>query len=138
MTMSQIVATVTCEPVTAAQVDAVFQRLGKALPVQKVNGGIVVGEADSDSAPLNVRVIADTLTLAVKELHGEMGLWAAAAIAASLSHSIVNSGGQALPANATTVGQLLGHSFTDKGKDVAERLGLILPRIRGGIKAIKF
>ncbi len=47
MTASQIIATVTNDATTAVQLQAVVDRVGKALPVQSVDGGIEVGLADT-------------------------------------------------------------------------------------------
>ncbi len=138
MTASQIIATVTNDATTALQLQAVVDRVGKALPVLSVDGGIEVGLADDGSTALKVRAVADTLTVAVKGQHGEIGLWVAAAIAATLGQPVVDAGGQALPATSATVSSLLGRKFSEEGKDLAEKLGVILPRFRTGVKAIKF
>lgn len=138
MTASQIIATVTNDATTAEQYQAVVARLGKALPVHEEEDGIEVGHVGDDSTSLKVKVVGDTLTVAVKGQHGEIGLWVAAAVAATLGQPVVDAGGQALPATATTVNSLLGRKSSEEGKDLAEKLGVILPRFRTGVKAIKF
>ena len=138
MTAMQVVATVTNEGTTAEQVDAVVQRLGKALQVQKVSGGLAVGVSDGDQPLLTVQAVGEVMTFAVRNRHGEIGLWVAAAIAATLGQPVVDMSGQALPPTSATVSQILGRSFSEEGKDLAEKLGLILPRIRSAVNAIKF
>jgi len=138
MTAMQVVATVTNEGTTAEQVEAVVQRLGRALCVQKVAGGLAVGVSDGDQPLLTVQAVGEALTFSVRNRHGEIGLWVAAAIAATLGQPVVDMSGQALPATSATVSQILGRSFSEEGKDLAEKLGLILPRIRSAVNSIKF
>lgn len=138
MTAMQIVATVTNEGTTAEQVEAVVRRLGKALVVQKVAGGLAVGVSDDGQPLLTVQAVGEAMTFAVRNRHGEIGLWVAAAIAATLGQLVVDSSGQALPPTSATVSQILGRSFSEEGKDLAEKLGLILPRIRSAVNSIKF
>lgn len=138
MTAMQIVATVTNDGTTAAQVGAVIHRLGRALFVEKVAGGLAVGVADGEQPLLTVQSVGETMTLVVRNRHGEIGLWVAAAIAATLGQPVVDVSGQALPPTSATVSQIWGRSFSEEGKDLAEKLGLILPRIRSAINSIKF
>lgn len=138
MTAMQVVATVTNEGTTAEQVQAVVQRLGRALSVQKVTGGLAVGVSDGDQPLLTVQTVGEAMTFVVRNRHGEIGLWVAAAIAATLGQPVVDMSGQALPATSATVSQILGRSFSEEGKDLAEKLGLILPRIRSAVNSIKF
>ena len=138
MTTSQIVATVTNDGTTAEQVEAVVSRLERALPVRQADDGIEVGQTDDGSPLMLVKVIAETMTVAVKGKHGETGLWVAAAIAATLKQDVVAVDGESLPANATTVSLLLGGCISEEGRSLAEKLRLVLPRIRGGSNWIKF
>jgi len=138
MTAMQVVATVTNEGTTAEQVEAVVQRLGRALSIQKVAGGLAVGVSDGDQPLLTVQTVGEAMTFVVRNRHGEIGLWVAAAIAATLGQPVVDMSGQALPATSATVSQILGRSFSEEGKDLAEKLGLILPRIRSAVNSIKF
>lgn len=138
MTAMQVVATVTNEGTTAEQVEAVVQRLGRALSIQKVAGGLAVGVSDGDQPLLTVQTVGEAMTFVVRNRHGEIGLWVAAAIAATLGQPVVDMSGQALPATSATVSQILGRSFSEEGKNLAEKLGLILPRIRSAVNSIKF
>lgn len=138
MTAMQVVATVTNEGTTAEQVEAVVQRLGRALSIQKVAGGLAVGVSDGDQPLLTVQTVGEAMTFVVRNRHGEIGLWVAAAIAATLGQPVVDMSGQALPPTSATVSQILGRSFSEEGKDLAEKLGLILPRIRSAVNSIKF
>lgn len=113
--------------------------MGKALPVLSVDGGIEVGLADDGSTPLKVRAVADTLTVAVKGEHGGTRSVGGGGNCRHAQTACRGCGGAcALPATSATVSSLLGRKFSEEGKDLAEKLGVILPRFRTGVKAIKF
>ena len=130
-----IVVTATDEGMTTEKLEAVISRLGKALPVVRGSLGFVVGYADQEAPCLVVNLVAKALTLSVREQHGEIGLWVAAAIAATLKIDLVGADGQPIPANSSSVRALLGRPFSEEGRGLAEKLDLILPRI-GAVKIV--
>lgn len=139
MTGFEIIATVTNDGgTTPEQIAAVVQRLEKAMPVVQAEFGLSIGESDGDRLPLKAIVAQGTLTFVVRNRHGEGALWVAAAIAATLNKPIVDAAGDAMMPTLTTVTKILGRSPSEEGKALAEKLGLILPRIQGGVNSIKF
>ena len=133
-----IVVTVTKEEITAEEVQAVVLRLKKAVPVEQKMLGFLVGAANQGYPRLTVNLVNKVLTLSVLERQGDIGLWIAAAIAATLKIDLVGIDGQSLPANSSTVSRIWGRPFTEEGKDLAEKLGLILPQIKAAKVCVPF
>lgn len=133
-----IVATVTKEEITAEEVQAVVLRLNSAVPVERKMLGFLVGTANEKYPRLTVNLVNKVLTLSVLERHGDIGLLIAAAIAATLKIDLVGIDGQSLPAHSSTVSRIWGRPFTEEGRDLAEKLGLILPRIKAANVCVPF
>ena len=135
---SAILVTLTKENMTVKEIEAVIQRLKRAVPVEASSTGYLVGSSDQVTPRFAINLVRGTMTLSIREKHGEHGLWAAAAIAAVLKQSLVGDDGQEFPATANTVSKFWGRDFSDAGLELAEKLGVILPRVKGRSNAIRF
>lgn len=135
---SAILVTLTKENMTDKEIEAVVQRLKRAVPVEVSSTGYLVGSSGQVTPRVAINLVRGTMTLSIREKHGEYGLWAATAIAAVLKQSLVGNDGQEFPATVTTVSKFWGRDFSDAGLDLAEKLGVILPRVKGRSNAIRF
>ncbi len=138
MNSAQIIATVTKEAVTAEEVTAVAARLAKALPVAEEPQRLEVDLAEPNLKRLVVKVIAGGLTIVVRQQHGELGLWVAAAVASVLGVELVDAQGLFKRPGSSAVADIIGHSVTEEGRQLGEKLGLLLPRIRPCVRTINF
>lgn len=136
--MTSIVATVTKEGATAEEIEAVVLLLKKGLPVERGMVGILAGNTDQETTPLAINLVGKTLTLAVRAQHGETGLIVAAAIAAMLKQDLVGANSEVLAPTSATVIKLKGQPLSEKGMELAEKLGVILPRVRSAKVFVPF
>ncbi|MFB0936398.1 MAG: hypothetical protein QMB52_11560 [Propionivibrio sp.] len=136
--MTSIVATVTKEGATAEEIEAVVLLLKKGLPVERGMVGILVGNTDQETTPLAINLVGKALTLAVRVQHGETGLIVAAAVAAMLKQDLVGANSEVLAPTSATVIRLNGQPLSEKGIELAEKLGVILPRVRSAKVFVPF
>lgn len=136
--MTPVLVTVTKEGATAEEIEAVVLLLKKGLPVERGMVGILVGNSDQESTPLAINLVGKALTLAVRAQHGESGLIVAAAIAAALKQDLVGADAEVLPPTSATVIKLNGQPLSEKGIELAEKLGVILPRVRSAKVFVPF
>ena len=124
-----IILTLTKEEATTADFEAVVARLGRALHVEGGVTGVLVGSIDQAETRVAINRVDKAMTVAIRERHGEKGLVIAATAAMILKLDLVGADGSPLPASVQTVTRLLGRALSDEGKVLAEKLGLILPRL---------
>lgn len=137
--LSPVLATVLKEPVTSNAVKDVIARLRVAACVEDGQGsGFMVSSESQKSPQLHINVVGDTLSVSVRKLHGDFGMWVAASVASMLGVEMVASDGTAMPATAATVRKLWEGSCSEEGLALAEKLGLVLPRIKGTSRSINF
>ena len=136
--MTSIVATLTKEGATAEEIEAVVLLLKKGLPVERGMVGILVDNTDQGATPLVINLVGKTLTLAIRAQHGEKGLVVAAAVAAMLKQDLVGSQSEVLPPTSATVIKLNGQPLSEKGSELAEKLGVVLPRVRSAKVFVPF
>ena len=136
--MTSIVATLTKEGATAEEIEAVVLLLKKGLPVERGMVGILVDNTDHGATPLVINLVGKTLTLAIRAQHGETGLIVAAAVAAMLKQDLVGSQSEVLPPTSATVIKLNGQPLSKKGSELAEKLGVVLPRVRSAKVFVPF
>ena len=136
--MTSIVATLTKEGATAEEIEAVVLLLKKGLPVERGMVGILVDNTDQGATPLVINLVGKTLTLAIRAQHGETGLIVAAAVAAMLKQDLVGSQSEVLPPTSATVIKLNGQPLSEKGSELAEKLGVVLPRVRSAKVFVPF
>ena len=136
--MTSIVATLTKEGATAEAIEAVVLLLKKGLPVERGMVGILVGNTDQEATPLAINLVGKALTLAVRAQHGETGLIVAAAVAAMLKLDLVGGNSEVLAPTSATVVKLNGRPLSEKGIELAEKLGVILPRVRSAKVFVPF
>ena len=136
--MTSIVATLTKEGATAEEIEAVVLLLKKGLPVERGMVGILVDNTDQGATPLVINLVGKTLTLAIRAQHGETGLIVAAAVAAMLKQDLVGSQSEVLPPTSATVIKLNGQPLSKKGSELAEKLGVVLPRVRSAKVFVPF
>ena len=128
--MTSIVATVAKDGATAEEIEAVVQLLQKGLPVERGEHGILVGTADQEITPLTINLVGNSLTIAARAKHGEIGLIVAAALALTLKQDLVGADSAVLPPTSATVTRLTGRPLSEEAIALAEKLGVILPRVR--------